>query len=110
MAFSCTKNTLKSVGVVGFTGRAQTLETLLFVIQLLGGLPRNVVGGIVVYPAEEELEVLGLDVKSHALEEVPELRQTEETLTFPVVLVEDRLGVVCLSRMKRTAFFGSCGG
>ena len=58
------------------------------------GLPRYVVGGIVVYPAEEKLEILGLDVESHILEQVPELRQAQESLAFRVVLVEDRLGVI----------------
>lgn len=46
-----------------------------------------------VYPAEQELEVLGLDVEPHVLEEVPQLRQAEKTPAFRVVLVEDRLGI-----------------
>lgn len=75
----------------------------------LVGIPRHVVGGIVVYPAEQNLEVLGLDVEPHVLEEVPELRQAEGSLAVRVVPVEDSLGVVRWSPYKCTAF-GSSGG
>lgn len=48
-------------------------------------------------PPEQELEVLRLDVESHVLEEMPELRQAEEAPAFRVMPVEDRLEGVVLS-------------
>lgn len=54
-------------------------------------VPRNVIGGVVVYPSEKELEIFGFDVQPDVLEKVPELRLAKEALSFRVVLVEDRL-------------------
>lgn len=54
-------------------------------------VPRDAVGGVVVNPAEQQLQIFGLDVEPHALQEVTELRLAEEPSPFWVVFVEDGL-------------------